>query len=905
MPEITKKTNQERIKEITQSIETGIRELFESNRYMSYLSTMSRFHRYSINNQILIYMQRPGATLVAGFNAWKDKFGRHVKKGEKGIQILAPTSTLKKIKQAVLDPDTKAPLLDDDGNVVTEEKTVRTVSNYFKPVTVFDVAQTEGKPLPELAQSLTGDVKNYEAFVEALRRSSPVPIELEEMAVTMDGYFSPSKQRIAIRPGMSQVQTVSAMVHEIGHSKLHDYDRLQAEARAAGGKEPVKKDRRTEEVEAESVSYAVCQYYGIETSDNSFGYIAAWSKGKELKELKASLNTITQTVSALITDVDRNLAEIRKERGLDQEAAVEEPEQAAPAEEAPAVIEPAAANPDLEPNTDAPAATAPVDATPSQPDLYQAYATAVCDHAEELFHAGLIPLPFPGEKEEFAQQYADLLRSSGPKHAQAALDEYAEKSGFPTPESLQTQLNNLKVLWNSGMSYELKGSEIDENTSYITSYTPSGTVDSSILFSGPTPVCQIVLDKLQGGEMTADQAAALREQWNAVITPVALEGLYQVKNNSLVHLQLTEAGYDYTVYDAATGREKGSGQIAAWVADRKNYETLIQGALSEVCQTEKLSFIGNEELPSKHLAELLELRKNPPKLDKYPMPDVKAAPDALKKANCPDAAALLPICRDRAMELFAEGFTIYAIDEHGDPMMCFDEADLTAAGDRPLALEKFEWEKSPSFRAQIRDSRIENQADREAAFLRYPGHAFAIYQGRSDGTDENRYRLFTDLDGLQKLGMKPTRDHYDLIYTGALSDHPTVNDPEDAFRVFNLERPADFGGHSLSVSDIVAFRRDGMVTYHYCDSVGFEKIPDFQPENYLKNAEMAVEDDYNSIDGIINNGPKDQGPPKTEPTAAQEQTERPSLRARLREELPQPEPQDRKEDRQRREERSV
>ena len=278
MPEPTKKTNQERIKEITDSIETGIRELFESDRFTSYLSTMSRFHRYSVNNQILIHMQRPDATQVAGFNAWKDKFGRHVKKGEKGIQILAPTATMKKIQQTVLDPDTKAPMLDEDGNVMTEEKTVRTVSNYFKPVTVFDVSQTEGKPLPHLAMPLTGDVAHYEAFVEALRRSSPVPIEFENMAVTTDGYFSADKQRIAIRPGMSQVQTVAAIVHEIGHSKLHDYDRLQAEARADGDKEPVKKDRRTEEVEAESVAYAVCQYYGIETSENSFGYIAAWSK---------------------------------------------------------------------------------------------------------------------------------------------------------------------------------------------------------------------------------------------------------------------------------------------------------------------------------------------------------------------------------------------------------------------------------------------------------------------------------------------------------------------------------------------------------------------------------------------------------------------------------------------------
>ena len=812
MPEPTKKTNQERIKEITDSIETGIRELFESDRFTSYLSTMSRFHRYSVNNQILIHMQRPDATQVAGFNAWKDKFGRHVKKGEKGIQILAPTATMKKIQQTVLDPDTKAPMLDEDGNVMTEEKTVRTVSNYFKPVTVFDVSQTEGKPLPHLAMPLTGDVAHYEAFVEALRRSSPVPIEFENMAVTTDGYFSADKQRIAIRPGMSQVQTVAAIVHEIGHSKLHDYDRLQAEARADGDKEPVKKDRRTEEVEAESVAYAVCQYYGIETSENSFGYIAAWSKGKELKELKASLGTINKTVSALVTDIDRNLKEIYEERGMDQAKAEPDPE--------------TEHDKDATTEANAEAADSPVDVAAvteatSQSDPYLAYATAVADHAEELFRAGLISRPFSQDKAEFVQMYADVLRRSGPQHAQEVLDDYASKSGYPTPEVLQSKLNELQKLWNSGLSYQLQPSELDPDEGFISAYGPDGQTYMSVLFSGPTEVCERVLHDLEQGSMTPEQAQELD----------------------------TDRPWE-------------------------------------------------NEVP---VAEAPE----PEKLDEYPMPDDKADPDALKKANCPDAAALLPICRDRAMELFAEGFTIYAIDEHGDPMMCFEEADLIAAGDRPLAVEKYEWEKSPGFRALVRDSRIESQADREAAFLRYPGDAFAIYQVRSDGTDENRYRRFTDLDGLQKLGMKPTRDHYDLIYTGALSDHPTVNDPEDAFRVFNLERPADFGGHSLSVSDIVAFRREGMVTYHYCDSVGFEEIPNFQPENYLKNAEMAVEDDYNSIDGIINNGPKDQGPPKTEPTAAQEQTERPSLLARLREELPQPEPQDRKEDRQRREERSV
>ena len=811
MAEQEKKTNQERIKEITESIEAGIRELFESGTYQSYLTTMSRFHKYSVNNTVLIHIQKPDATFVAGFNAWKNKFGRHVKKGEKGIQILAPAAVQKKVQETVLDPDTHAPLLDADGNVVTEEKTVISVP-HFKPVTVFDVSQTEGKPLPALAQPLTGDVEHYEAFVEALRRSSPVPIAFEQMAPTTDGYFSASDQRIAIRPGMSEVQTVTAMVHEIGHSRLHDYDKLRAEALAAGGKEPVIKDRRTEEVEAESVAYSVCQYYGIETAENSFGYIAAWSKGKELKELKASLNTINKTASDLITDIDRNLTEILRERGLDQEQEAEQKE--APAEEAPSVSSTSEAPVEM---------IVEVSAAPSAPeqsvDPYLAYARAVCDHAEELCEAGMITLPFGGHnKETFAGMYADTLRRNGLNNAREVLDDYTAQTGYPTPERLYQQLDALTAYRDSQLTFELTPMFTDPNVSMISSFGPDGNKEDAILFSGPTKVCEKLLEELRAGTITASQVREIDQQSDSMD-----------------------------------------------VAEQANEPQPEQVAL-----------------------------------DEYPMPDASVEPDALEKAGCPDAAAMLPLYRDRAKELLAEGFTIYMIDEHGDPMMCFDETEIDAAGEHLLAMERFEWEKSPDFRALIRDRRIELQAEREAAFIRYPVDAFAIYQ-ISDQSPQHRDRLFTDIVNLKQMGMEPTREHYDLIYTGTLADHPGIKTPEDAFRVFNLERPHDFGGHSLSVSDIVAFRRNGVVTYHYCDSFGFVEIPAFQqPENYLKNAEMAMEDDNNMIDGIINNGPKDQGPPKPE----QSQTERPSLRARLREETKQEQHQQRKE-RQKRDERSI
>lgn len=300
-----KQSSRDRLKEITASIEDGIKELFQSESYAQYLQTMSRFHHYSVNNQVLIHMQKPDATLVAGFNKWKNQFGRNVIKGEHGIKIIAPTPFKKKIEQEKLDPDTQLPMLDADGKIITEEKTIQIPM--YKPVTVFDVSQTEGRPLPQLAHDLSGNVANYDVFMEALRRSSPVPISIEVMGGGMDGYFDLEHQDIAIRKGMSEVQTVSAVIHEMAHALLHNRTKDTEE------KTP-ELSRSTEEVQAESISYAVCAYYGIATGDNSFGYIASWSKDKTLPELRESLEVISKTADGLINDIDRHYAEILKER---------------------------------------------------------------------------------------------------------------------------------------------------------------------------------------------------------------------------------------------------------------------------------------------------------------------------------------------------------------------------------------------------------------------------------------------------------------------------------------------------------------------------------------------------------------------------------------------------------------
>ena len=278
---------------------------------------MSRFHHYSLNNTILIAMQKPDATLVAGYNRWQDQFQRNVMKGEKGIRIIAPAPVKTKKEVEKLDPMTQKPLRDVTGKTLTDEIEIQIPR--FRVVSVFDVSQTDGKPLPQLASTLTGDVKQYDVFMEALKRSSPVSISFEAMPASTDGYFSQGRQKIAIREDMSEIQTVSAAIHEIAHAKLHNLEPNPALEQGDAGKVPEKlKNRRTEEVEAESVSFAVCAYYGIATDENSFGYIAAWSKDKDLPELKASLETISKTSAGLIDDIDRHFAEISRERGITQ-----------------------------------------------------------------------------------------------------------------------------------------------------------------------------------------------------------------------------------------------------------------------------------------------------------------------------------------------------------------------------------------------------------------------------------------------------------------------------------------------------------------------------------------------------------------------------------------------------------
>ena len=883
-----KPTNRERLREITDGIEQGIKELFESEKYMHYLSVMSRFHRYSVNNTMLIYMQKPDATLVAGYNKWKDQFERHVKKGEHGITIIAPTPYKKKIEEQKLDPDTKAPILDQDGKIITEEKEIEIPM--FRPVKVFDVSQTDGKPLPELASSLSGTVENYDVFMEALRRSSPVPITIEAMPDDTDGYFYIDNPRISVRFGMSEVQTVSASVHEIAHSKLHNRKKIQiandeqyqeielfdkpglfSNGRIArddlpegvycydlrgsdddpgdpvsveekvlvnhagsvllteplelpetgylmlteeeglnftGGFSTLaqflqeqKKDRRTEEVEAESISYAVCQYFGIETGENSFGYIASWSQGKELKELRNSLEIINKTACELISDIERHYKEICKERGID-------PNSKAEPETAP-IEQPAGAS----------------KVSDREPDGNLTYYVAEC-------------MEFP---------------NLGEYHDNLSLEE-AVRIYQEIPAE---RMNGIK-----GIGFELKdGSDYEGPFPILTGHTIYLDTIQSIDYYRDNPLVQKAVQEL---------AAAMPEMEVLGADANQQEALFLIDDATYLHIQPCDSGWDYTLYDAASMKELDGGQLDApelsrmkavfQICDENDLDsTSVRHAPLSMIETLQEAAYQQMQAEVSQMAASAQLPEAQEQaLDEYPMPDEQVSiPDMQEYGYFHDG--ILPVARERALELDAAGLTVYVLHEDNTESMVFDPQEIMDHGGL-FGVDHEEWEESPQFHEKVME-RQEHQQEREQAFLSQNRDCFAIYQVKH--TDELRDIRYEGMDWLRSIGQAVKRENYDLIYTAPLEPCKSPQAAvEQLYNQFNNDHPADYHHPSMSVSDIVAIKQGGKVSCHYCDSVGFTQIPGFLPENPLKNAEMAVEDDYGMIDGIINNGAK-------EPTVAE------------------------------------
>lgn len=635
-----KQSNKERLKEITAGIEQGIKELFQSDRYRNYLSTMSKFHRYSLNNVMLIHSQMPDATLVAGRKKWETQFQRKVLDAERshGIEIIAPASFNKTIQTEKLDPDTQLPILGKDGKPVMVERTIKIP--YFKMVKVYDVSQTDGKPLPKLSMNLTGDVAQFEVFLEALKRSSPVPIDIKPIAKDMDGYLNLNTQRIAVQEGMSEVQTISAAVHEIAHAKLHNH-LPKAEGEKA--------DSHTEEVQAESISYAVCQYFGIETGDNSFGYIASWSQGKELEELKASLTIINKTASELITSIEQHFQEICKERGI-----TIDPQEQAAEKVVPEVDEVTFFAKEL--------ATYLVEGSKGRklPEVPFTDVEGITGWAEEhlrnhylrpLSDAMLDVVVISGQDSRF-DDLSDRL-------AKMNRDGIPQKEAVPEPSKKPEYrlISNFKNMGNGESTYVQK---------FLPS-TDSRMIPAEIVYLGTYNKCLEIQEKLKSGAMTEQQAKALDDS----------EKMYIIEDKTYLHIQRTEDGFDYTLYDKDTSKLLDGGQI-------DTPEQHIYSICLTICDNYGLDGYKVSYAPLELAESLQESQQNtiigttaPEHEISAPQPDPYLTQQDLVSFGytTPD---MLPISTDFALELMERDVPVYMLKADNTEEMAFDSEDLAA-----------------------------------------------------------------------------------------------------------------------------------------------------------------------------------------------------------------------------------
>ncbi len=821
-----KPSNREQVKQIVAGIEGSIQELFQSERYAEYLRTMSRFHTYSVNNTILIHMQMPNATHVAGYNKWKNQFGRHVKQGEKGLTIIAPTPFKRKIEEMKLDPDTKAPVLDEDGNAVTEEREIEIP--LFKPVKVFDVSQTEGAPLPSLVSNLTGDVEQYEAFMEALRRTSPMSINVEPLRPGLDGLCNHDDQIISIQEGMSQVQTVCATVHEITHAVLHsrEKDRLTAAAGDVTKEPPKPKDKNTMEVEAESVSYTVCQYYGIETGANSLGYIATWSKNRSLPELKASLETICKTASALITSIDRHFADVCKERGIGltaQQTAAEAPEQETPS-------------------------------APELPDTPERFMDDMMDLMDRLYAAGAINRNFPPDgREEIKAEQVRILRVN-PALARAVLEKFVrEDTGAAEAGALLERLDKLVQKQEQKYKYAVEYEDSIHQFA-LSAYQKGSNSYGMAIFTGDEATCNGLLEKLEAGVLRYDdffpvlkatvshyiskdgaQLVAFTDENDAVYLGKRENydhwGHYLNSDNSLLHISDNWKMFNFISgggYSVSQSSLVAQGALSQ--EDFAEFDALRVGVLAQFEQVEPLLFAGEpfqfvqteQEQPAPVAAAISPPDELPDTtLDEYPVPD-----DSLTLDGLTEDSDLLPLFREQAVILLERDMTVYMVEAGKDPAMVFEPDDIMELPEgMMLAVPREEWEQSPEFRREVLD-RMQHQEERERAFLDHSADCFAIYQVKDD--DALRDIRFESLDWLRSKGRTVERGNYDLVYTAPLPAADSVEAALDQlWYQFNNEHPADFQHPSMSVSDIIALNRGGVVTCHYCDSFGFAQLTDF------------------------------------------------------------------------------
>ena len=999
----------ERMKEITDRLETGIQELFESERYKAYLTTMSKFHSYSFNNTLLIAMQ--GGQLVAGYNKWRDDFHRNVKKGEKAIKILAPAPFKAKKEVQKLDAQGR-PVMGKDGKPVTEVQEIQVPA--FKIVSVFDVSQTEGEPLPSIGvEELTGSVERYGEFFKALEQTSPVPIGFEDIPGGSHGYYHLTEKRIAIQEGMSELQTLKTAIHEIAHSKLHAID-----PEATAIEQADRPDSRTREVQAESVAYAVCQHYGLDTSDYSFGYVAGWSSGKDLKELKASLETIRATAHELITTIDGHLAQLQQQRQAQQEQP-----QAAPLEQAAEQPDPDSVFSKLSPKQQQ-------EMTASVKAMLQTLIDAdlkstgeVSQGTKEAAQAQGFTIAGDGtlEQAEAPQEAAYRLESGEYLYIQTSETGYDYTLYGPDYKELDGgQLDNLDLsLAEAGKEilaiHELPAGTMEPLTGdRLDDFLEAAEQTNAI----PQPQAWNGIDGLLNGKpfmpeaSPADRAAALIELAEKNAPRLGSEERQLIvayaeavgDNDKVIGLinRLCEQGY-----------ELQKGQMDSFVKSEIESEIAVANAQRQIAQnpaaepvvtilwSESPHLKDGQQMPL-HEAEAVFKELDSARRHEREQPGytghwydktkfridftMQGQPDnyeGRQDFGDGDGSLIQHIrgyheyyAQDESWKnhvLHHEGPEAWEADKAQRDMLLHEFvpymelhcnlAAMEQEARRPLrSVETLTPEQTAYFNAvldyvkecrpllnqgqyhlpeppQLADfdqslqdykKQIEAELEQEAAAAGltmeeyiasdYEAPAqpnFSIYQvpPGPEGRDF-RYRSYEDL---QADGLSVDRKNYQLVYTAPLDKDTTL---DEIYRRFNMEHPADYKGHSLSMGDIVVFRQDGKQTAYYVDEgADYRQVPEFfaqpekqltpdecmtgeqiqtprgrfyltdrsreqmeaagygfhhqsedgrylimangtkafaiptQPESHIKTAEMSTEQNYNMIDGMMNNAP--------------------------------------------------
>lgn len=796
-------TEKQRVQELTDKLEQGLQDLFNSDSYRNYLSTMSKFHNYSFNNTLLIAMQKPDATLVAGYKAWQKNFERHVNKGEKAIRILAPAPYKIKEERDKIDPVTQELLLDKDGNPQKEE--VEITIPAFRAVSVFDVGQTDGKPIPELAaKELLSDVEGYQDMIRAVEAISPVPIELEEIAGDSKGYYDREAKRIAVQENMSESQTLKTMIHEVAHSKLHSKEVEQDEQ--------MRKDRNTKEVEAESVAYTVCQHFGIDTSDYSFGYIAGWSSGRDTKELRSSMDTIRRTASELITGIEEQLQELQRNREVSQEQTKE------------SIL--------LIQNTDLSEFSLLDVYGMDRPELMQALSEMTDDDKLNI------------------QAY---LESRGAWTTEIGNQDSREYGEYHLDVRYNTDTDELIDMKERRAVYDKAMEPINAD---------DVVVKFASIFESEWEVLKITnMLRDDVGKMLKDMASLDEKEWDgnylsymekqgAEITLLASSS--KELNGNMPDFWDYEYDFDAGLTDA---EELSVMQQAEHIINRLEHGQPVFSDDERNLIVNYAYKLGNVK-KTRELAEHIYAQEVDGNQDvALAMIDAQAEIDALPDSMIGISEMqeygytwneMFPLTQERALELFDDDLPVYLLHTDGSETTISDRKQIVEH-DGMCGIEKGDWLNERKLQ-MMQEELAESDSNREAQLLYGNTDKYGIYQLK-DNPELNTFR-FQGTESLKRLGIikdnfdAVTPENYKLVYMGELTELQGQTQSETLEAIYtklNVDHPADYKAHSLSVSDIVVLHENGENTAHFVDSFGFTELPKFMLTLEGKENEIETE----------------------------------------------------------------